>query len=81
MAQRLQSAPAYRSYSLRIDAELYVLYQELARGLDVTLSRMFSDALEYALNGGAEVPEWWDQWQAQRSTQDPLIELEEKTVA
>lgn len=70
--RRQQSGTAFRSYSLRIDANLYEQYQDLARDLGVTMSRLLAETLEYGLRGGDEPPPWWDEWE-RRAAQEALV--------
>lgn len=73
--RRVPAGRPTRAYALKVDADVYQRYQDLARELGVTMSRLLNDTLEYGLRGGEEPPPWWDEWQ-HRAAQSLLIDHE-----
>lgn len=50
---------ARRSYQLRIADDVYVRYQQLAKDLGITMSRLLNETVAFGLGDGAEPPTWW----------------------
>lgn len=78
--KRQQHRAAWRGYALRVDADRYVEYQEMARRHGVSLSRFFTETLEYSLHGGAEPPTWWND-ELHQVDQPALIDVDDREEA
>lgn len=61
-----------RVYSIQLPVKTHAAYQRLALDLNVTMSRLFREVLQFGLGDGEQVPTWWSLWQ-ERAAQESLL--------